>query len=436
MRFTRPPRHHQYGTGQILVFLTFVLSSITSLRGAARAFKTLIALLPIPLPFVPCSWWAGRYWLLRLGLYKLTRPKTHADDWIWMADHTVQVGPEKCLLILGIRLSSLPADTCHLTYEAMEPIALCPVRTSNGDIVFQQLEAVVEKTGVPRAIVSDHGPDLLAGIQQFCTQHPTTCAVYDITHKAASLVKAFLLYDDTWDRFCQFATRLKKQVTLTDLAVLAPPAQRSKARYMNVSRLGRWAGDVLAVLDEDRVLNKDAPISTHPNVSKVTGVEAFRDDIAVWNAVFEIVTMVEKAVRQYGFQPDCVEQLEAQVYAVEWLPHVSGFAEDLLQFVRDESAKAKPGERLPGSSEVIESVFGKLKTLEKGHANQGITGFVLSAAAVIAPTTLDVVREAMETVSTKDVQRWCRNTLGCSVQAQRKMIFRRTESSETKMGST
>lgn len=183
--FARPPRHHQYGAGHILVVLTFVLSSITSLRGAARAFQTLNALIPVPLPLVPCSWWAGRFWLLRLGLYTLTRPKIRADDWVWIADHTVQTGPEQCLLIVGVRLSSLRADTCRLRDEDMEPITLAPVRSSHGDVVYRQLETAAEKTGIPRAILSDHGPDLIAGIQQFCTQHPTTCAVYDITHKAA-----------------------------------------------------------------------------------------------------------------------------------------------------------------------------------------------------------------------------------------------------------
>lgn len=205
---------------------------------------------------------------------------------------------------------------------------------------------------------------------------------------------------------------------------------------MNVSRLGRWAVDMLNVLDEDRPLTKATTLSTHPQADKVTGLEEFREDIAVWNAVFRIVTIVEKAVRQYGVQPICVERLESQLYTEAWWPHVANFAEDLLQFVRDEAAKASPGERLPGSSEVIESVFGTLKALEKGQANQGLTGFVLSAAAMVAPTTLEVVREAMETVSTHDVRTWCQETLGESVQAQRKKLFARTNSCETKIGST
>ncbi len=51
------------------------------------------------LPLATPSWCTGRLWLLRLGYYKLTRPKEQADDWVWMVDHTVQLGPEKCLVI-------------------------------------------------------------------------------------------------------------------------------------------------------------------------------------------------------------------------------------------------------------------------------------------------------------------------------------------------
>ena len=36
------------------------------------------------------------------------RAKAQADDWVWIIDHTVQLGQEKCLLILGVRLRDLP----------------------------------------------------------------------------------------------------------------------------------------------------------------------------------------------------------------------------------------------------------------------------------------------------------------------------------------
>jgi len=57
---------------------------------------------------------------------------------------------------------------------------------------------------------------------------------------------------------------------------------------------------------------------------------------------------------------------------------------ELLSFVEAESLKAKPNERLPGSSEVIESIFGKLKYLEKSQSTNGFTGLILSKKFLIS----------------------------------------------------
>ncbi len=87
-----------------------------------------------------------------------------------------------------------------------------------------------------------------------------------------------------------------------------------------------------------------------------------------------------------------------------------------------ESRKAKSHERLLGSSEIIESVLGKLKNIEKNQANSGFTALVPSIAAIVSKTTGEVIRTAMETVRTKDVIEWRREKLGKSVQAKRKIL--------------
>ena len=85
--------------------------------------------------------------------------------------------------------------------------------------------------------------------------------------------------------------------------------------------------------------------------------------------------------------------------------------------------KAHAGELLPGSTEVLESCFGKLKSLEQGHSKSGFTGFVLSLCAVLAPNTADVVRQALEFSRTRDVLNWCHEKLGPSVQSKRKLAY-------------
>jgi hypothetical protein len=187
------------------------------------------------------SYYSVRLWLMRLGLYQLNRPKTRADDWMWIVDHTMQLGERKCLIIVAIRQSAWDAENRVLSHEDVELIDLVPVTESNGEVVFRQLKAAIAKTGVPRAITSDNGPDLHRGIALFREKYPATAWLYDIKHKTACLLKHALERDSSWQTFVEKVHRFKQQVSLTPLAGLAPPQQRSKARYMNVDVLVDWA---------------------------------------------------------------------------------------------------------------------------------------------------------------------------------------------------
>lgn len=178
--------YHAYSATTIFLLLQFVLSAI-SLRGSARGLELVNTVLNQPLDAVP-SWFSVRIWLLRLGHYKLMRPKKIADDWCWIIDHTIQLGKTKCLLILGIRLSELPKGR-SLNYHDVEAIDLLPVEKSTGKVVWEQLEQTVKKTGVPRAIVSDYGSDLKSGIEKFCAAQDNCIPLYDIKHKTACLLK-------------------------------------------------------------------------------------------------------------------------------------------------------------------------------------------------------------------------------------------------------
>ncbi len=359
------------------------------------------------------------------------RPKEPADDWVWIIDHTVQLGVEKCLLILGVRLKSLPCDLT-LKHEDVEPLALYPVKSSNGEVVFEQLEETIEKTGVPRAIVADQGSDLKCGIEQFIQAHPTTSSVYDIKHKTAALLKQHLHNDDTWNRFTQLASQTKSQVQQTALAFLAPPNQRTKARYMNLEVLVRWSQRALGVLD--RIKTRTDTRQRYERIeTKLGWLTQFREPIKDWEALCQSAITAESFVRTQGLGRGCEQDLRQRFDLGVASPKALLFREQLVDFVTTESLKAKPNERLLGSSEIIESVLGKTKRLEQDQSKNGFTGLILATAAMVSDTTQEVVAKAMETVPTKKVIEWIKEKLGQSVQAKRKIAFSATYDSEQKL---
>ena len=98
----------------------------------------------------------------------------------------------------------------------------------------------------------------------------------------------------------------------------------------------------------------------------------------------------------------------------------------------EEGAKAKAGERLVGSSEVIESIFGKWKRVEGDQVHSGLTGLVLALGAIVSHTTSDIIKQALESVPTKTVLTWCREKLGKTVQATRRRLFASQHNAEQK----
>jgi hypothetical protein len=70
--------------------------------------------------------------------------------------------------------------------------------------------------------------------------------------------------------------------------------------------------------------------------------------------------------------------------------------QDLARFVTEEARRLRRGERLPGSSEVLESCFGKYKTLERQQSKGGFTSLLLALAACVSERTEEVVQEALE----------------------------------------
>ena len=221
------------------LFIDLVLDAACGLRAASAVMKLLRRLLPA-LERTP-TYNAGQMWLLRVGLFELLRPKEAADNWVWIIDHTVQVGVQKCLLVVAVRLSTWEAEKRPLELRDLRFIALEPVEKSDGAVVHQQLTDMAKKTGiVPRSILSDEGTDLKGGVEAFCAEHESTVRTLNIAHQTANLVKHELERDSRWAEFNRQAGLAKQRLAQTPLAHLLPPTPRPKARYMNLDELVTW----------------------------------------------------------------------------------------------------------------------------------------------------------------------------------------------------
>ena len=270
-----------------------------------------------------------------------------------------------------------------------------------------------------------------AGIESFVQAHPSTSHLYDIKHKTAALLKTHLQHDETWKSFTQQASQMKSQVQQTALAFIAPPNQRTKARYMNLEVLVRWGKRALVLLDQ--IEKKADTRESYEKIKlKLGWLSQYREPLKAWDEICQVTITAESFVRKQGLWNGCDVDLSKRFDFAISSPTAIQIREQLLAFVKNESLKAKPNERLLGSSEIIESAFGKMKRLEHDQAKSGFTGLILGTAAIVSHTTQEVVTKAMETVPTKKVIEWIKDKLGQSLQSKRNIAFSSNQKSEQK----
>jgi hypothetical protein len=404
------------------LFIQLVLGAGVSLRAAPRVMATISKALNLALP-TP-HWTTGRLWLLRLGHAMLVAKKVQDDNWAWLIDHSVQIGQDKCLVILGIRLCQLPKRGQSLRLEDMELIELLPAKSWTRAQVDVALEKAVERTGrPPRVIVDDHGGDIHGGVLLFQERHTQTVEIYDAKHKAACMMKARLEKNPRWQAFQTLVGQTRCAVQQTELAFLAPPASRPKARFMNLGSQLAWAKRVVAIVRE-RPESVGQTVSAERLKDKLGWIEPFADDLAEWSQWQQAADAAVTLVNCQGICKGVSKQLARQFSQMDGLKDSSKqMAAELVKFVKSQERLAKPTERFPGSTEILESAFGKFKQLEKQQSRGGFTQLLLGFGSLLANLVPETVREALQSSSTVDIRTWAAENLGLTLFAQRKLAY-------------
>jgi hypothetical protein len=131
------------------------------------------------------------------------------------------------------------------THQDMQLVDIQVMTHSTGELTKQILDKTAARIGVPIQIVSDHGSDIKKGVELFKITHPDTVYTYDVSHYMAIQLKNNLKNDDCWQSLLSQSSRCRAQVQQTELAFLAPPKQRTKARYMHTETHLAWANKML-----------------------------------------------------------------------------------------------------------------------------------------------------------------------------------------------
>ena len=402
----------------VLLALELVVDAAVSFHGAAAALATFCrhGYLEGPTPAASTI----RAWLLRVGCARLTNPLPQDRPWVWLIDHTLQVGEQKLFVIAGCPLDAIPFGQRALTLADLTIIASVPMTTSNQQRIDEELKRASARTGVPHQIVCDGASDLHGGIDCFRAGYPQMRVATDAAHYVANLLKHYWEKDPRWHEFTRQMQQTAAVIRQSKAAYLLAPKLRNKARYMSVGKYVRFGHFLLRHL---RGPQPPADVVKH-----YSWVAEFASELDAWQEQYALAQATLQNVRVEGWHARSVTELEHDWQELNLSTHPTTMAlrGRLLGFARVASSGLRPGERLQASTEVLESAFGVQKRLAGDQVNSGLTSLTLALGAVLGEHTAETVAADLKAVPEKKVEGWARRCLGKTVQWLRRLFFAQT----------
>lgn len=339
-----------------------------------------------------------------------------------LIDASIQMGDKKCILILGCRATDFRKIKARsLTLEDCEIMSIRIVSSLNGEVVCEMLAEVKSTVGKIISICSDRGSEMVRGIKLFQVISPMTRHIGDTAHRVSNLLESTLEKSLRWKGFREQVTLARRKIQNSKISGALPPSPRAKARYMNVDTIIKWAADMLVLLDHG-LSNPGLDIE---ELQKYLGwLFSYRDDIEYWNCLISIGKAARHVVRMEGIHANIVDSFEQTISPIMMGVNELQFADHLSVYLLSLSKGVEFGECFIGSSEILESLFGKIKYMEREQRAFGFTSLILAAMAAVGPLDEQTVADAMKRVKRSDIEEWAAEEIGQSVQTQRRQIKR------------
>lgn len=421
-----PLPHHRYGPRMISVCVQ--LAKKIGLRASTQAIKIVLDWLSIQAE-IPC-WTSVRLWLCRMGLDEIRHSRQRHDDWIWMADHSNQIGKEKVLTILGIRQCNLPPPGQTLRHQDVRVLAVVPGTQWKREDVAEQYRALSEVVGSPRSLLTDGAVELRESAQVLEKDGKQPALLRDMKHFAANELERMIGKTPAFQAVMAALGQTRSAIQQTELSHFTPPSQKPKARFMNLGPTLRWAETILWQLDHTDAEAREG-IAAKRMDEKLAWLRAYRSPIAQWRRIEGVIDASLGFINTRGLYRGAADDLRVHLDNLRPADSVrceqsDQMAQTLIDFVASAEAQLAEGQRGWLSTEILESAFGLYKVLEGQHSKSGFTSLLPAFGALLRDCTPEAVRESFRRTSVAQTKQWAATNLGKTLASKKLSVYRKS----------
>lgn len=413
-----------YSYGPVMIALCLNLARRIGFRPAVAAMTIIFEEFNIDQSIPTAE--SIRQWACRVGVARLRQPVEKAEDWIWMVDHSNQVGQEKVLQILAIRAKDLPAPGQTLAREKLRTLAVVPGTQWKRDDMREVYQKLQQEHGGPKFLLCDGAVELRESADVLQNSGKPTIVLGDFKHFAANALERILMSNDRFKSYQSDLGRSRCQVQQTELCHFAPATTKNKARFMNLGPVLRW-GQMVSYHASHPDSESRKGIAADRFNQKLGWIDGYRDDLVLWNRCQQVVQIGLRLINREGLSHGTSEKLR-QAFEEEQQDQpccttIAGLKQTLQDFVRSNESKLAPGERTWLSTENLESSFGAFKQLEGQQSKGGFTSLVAAMPMLLHHWDRESVRKCLQQVSTKQMRQWVSEHLGPTLTSKRRVAF-------------
>ena len=337
-------------------------------------------------------------WTKRLGLYALDHlPTARVGKYVGIVDESIQIGRERCLLLLGVRLPDHYSHLCPLTMTDVEVLGVeVRSRWTGLEVADFVRDRLAYHPGIElQYMISDGGTNLAKALEQLQVD-----AVADCSHVLMRALKKPLAKHPALMALTTFMGTFRRQNLLSERSALCPPTLRDKDRFLRIFVILDWIRRIDAYWPQ-------LP-AAHRATLKYVRIKRCRAFVAVLEQLRHLIGLACAILKTSGLNEGSRQAWSRCLVVYRKKVKLCTMAEQLVEVVENYFADhaglwALHGGRLHCCSDIIESTFGRYKN--KGGM-QVISADVLVMPLYAKTIDVDFVVRGLTTVSQKHIERW------------------------------
>ena len=347
-------------------------------------------------------------------MYHIEQKKEKSNDWIIILDESIEFGNKKLLVVLGIKEKDVDY-TKALQYQELDCLSLKISNSWKGEEIKKILDNIQDEVGIIKYAIADMGNAIKKSLTLSDIPH-----VEDLTHKLSWIIKLLYKKDKRFIAYTKKLAHLRGSMALSKMSYILPPTQRVHSRFMNLKPITDWGLSVITMLKGKEEL--------HNEREKLNDILEYEKFLKELSQIVQIAISIQKILKNNGLSSETIKECRKCFIKLPNKLKIRTFKKEVFLYLErmiDISKKLK-SRNILCSSDILESSFGKYKNYINNNKSIGITALSLTIPAFINDySNKDIVINAMEKVTVKDIDYWKTKNIGKTLLKKRKEVLKK-----------